>query len=79
MWDGAVHPGVHHLGVWVDDVGAETQRAVDAGWAVAAAGRSPDEGYGSYSYVVPPSGPIVELVDAALLPRFERWWAGGSL
>ena len=31
MWDGADAPGVHHQGVWVDDVAAEVERRVDSG------------------------------------------------
>lgn len=79
VWDGRDHPGVHHVGVWVDDVAAETQRCLDAGWEVAAAQNTPDAGYGVFSYVVPPSGPIIELVWSAVEPAFERWWAGGTL
>ncbi len=79
VWFAGDSPGVHHVGVWVDDVVAETNAAVANGWRVAAASKSPDDGYGSFTYVVSPSGFIVELVDAAVLPRFERWWAGGPL
>lgn len=79
IWDGRVHPGVHHVGVWVDDVAAETEAVLAKGWSLAAAAVSPDEGFGGYTYVVPPSGTIVELVNGALLPRFEAWWAGGAL
>jgi hypothetical protein len=42
MWDAADAPGVHHQGVWVDDVGAEVERFVATGWTLEAAGRSPD-------------------------------------
>ncbi len=38
IWDAADHPGVHHVGVWVDDVSAETQRCLADGWRLAAAG-----------------------------------------
>ncbi len=79
VWDGSQQPGVHHVGVWVDDVVAETERCLDAGWAVAAAAAAPDDGYGAFAYVVPPSGPIVELVSGALQPFFAAWWDGGSL
>ncbi len=79
IWDGRDEPGVHHVGLWVDDVGAETERCLDAGWRLAAAGASPDDGYGAFTYVVPPSGPIIELVWSAVQPRFEEWWAGGNL
>ncbi len=79
LWDGREHPGVHHQGVWVDDVAAEADRARAAGWTIAAAAKSPDEGYGNFAYIQPPSGMIVELVNAAIKPRFDAWWAGGSL
>lgn len=79
VWHAGDNPGVHHLGVWVDDVAAETQRCVDAGWTIAAAAASPDDGYGAFTYVVPPSGPIIELVWSAIRPRFDSWWAGGTL
>ncbi len=79
VWDATGAPGLHHLGVWTDDVAGETQRLIDGGWALVAASRRPEEGFGMFTYVAPPSGLIVELVDAALTPMFERWWAGGPL
>lgn len=79
VWDGRDVPGVHHVGVWVDDVAAEADRCVSRGWSVAAAQRAPEDGYGSYAYVLPPAGPIIELVWSAARPRFEAWWAGGDL
>ncbi|HJM96848.1 MAG TPA: VOC family protein [Acidimicrobiales bacterium] len=77
IWDGRIDSGVHHVGVWVDDVAQETERFISQGWTLLAAGVSPDKGYGGYTYVAPPSGTIVELVTAAIKPRFEQWWAGG--
>ena len=44
--DAGLHPGVHHVGVWVDDVVVEAERLVDAGWAIAAAHLPPEEGFG---------------------------------
>jgi lactoylglutathione lyase len=80
IWDGRDVPGVHHVGVWSDDVAADTDRCIAAGWSLALAAKSPDEGYGGYTYVqAPGSAMLVEFVAAAALPRFERWWAGGSL
>lgn len=79
IWDGRGDPGVHHVGVWVSDVAAETERLIRLGWELAAASAPPDEGYGGFTYVVPPNGTIVELVIDAIEPVFEQWWAGGSL
>jgi lactoylglutathione lyase len=76
FWDGTGCEGAHHVGVWVDDVAIETDRLVGIGWKVVGAQRDPGagDGYGSFSYVEPPSGLIVELVDRAALRRFEQWW-----
>ena len=40
-WHAGDSPGVHHVGIWVDDVAAATKRCVTDGWNVAAAGASP--------------------------------------
>jgi catechol 2,3-dioxygenase-like lactoylglutathione lyase family enzyme len=78
LWDGRDLPGVHHHGIWVDDVAAETERLVALGWTLEMAGKAPEEGYGSMSYVRSPNGFLLEPVTSAARPRFERWWAGGS-
>jgi hypothetical protein len=78
LWDGADWPGVHHHGVWVDDVAAETERLLGLGWTLEMAGKAPEDGYGSMTYVRSPQGFLLEPVAAAVRPRFERWWAGGA-
>lgn len=67
-------PGLHHVGVSVDDVGVAAASleangfmmevfAADSGWA----------------YVRSPVGLRIELVDRASQPGFDRWLAGGNL
>lgn len=77
FWDGNDAPGAHHIGIWVDDVAAETSALVDAGWTLLGAQRDPGdgEGYGVFSYIQPPTGLIVELVDRKVEPSFEQWWS----
>ena len=70
---------MHHVGVWSDDVAGETRALVEHGWVVRLAQVDPAHGYGAFTYVQPPSGLLVELVSSAVRPRFERWFAGGSL
>lgn len=79
IWDGRLAPGLHHVGVWSDDVGRQTQELIDAGWALLMAQQPPEQGYGVFTYVQPPSGLIVELVWSAVQPMFDRWFAGGPL
>jgi lactoylglutathione lyase len=76
FWDGDDRTGAHHLGIWVDDVDAETKALVAQGWTLVGAQRDPDDdaGLGVFTYVQPPTGLIVELVDRAVLPHFEQWW-----
>lgn len=77
IWDGREVPGVHHVGVWCDNVAAETEAAIADGWTCMAAGASPDNGYGRWSYVQPPTGMLVEFVSAEILPGFQKWWSDG--
>lgn len=79
IWDGRSAPGLHHVGVWSDDVAGETRALEQRGWKVLMAQASPDRGYGAFTYVQPPSGLIVELVWGAIAPMFQRWFAGGPL
>jgi catechol 2,3-dioxygenase-like lactoylglutathione lyase family enzyme len=76
FWDGRDRTGAHHLGVWVDDLVGETDRLVGKGWTLVGAQRDPGdgEGFGVFTYVQPPTGLIVELVDRTVLPFFEQWW-----
>ena len=79
IWDGREQPGIHHVGLWSDDVVRDTEAAIARGWTLRAAQRPPDEGCGAFTYVQPPSGLIVEYVTTAVRPMFERWFAGGPL
>lgn len=76
FWDGDDGPGAHHIGIWVDDVTAETRSLVHDGWTLLGAQRDPmaGEGFGVFSYLQPPTGFIVELVDRKVEASFEQWW-----
>jgi catechol 2,3-dioxygenase-like lactoylglutathione lyase family enzyme len=79
IWDGNDAPGAHHFGYWSDDVQADTEAMLADGWTLELAAAAPADGYGRFTYVRSPSGYLVEPVAVANKPRFERWWAGGSL
>ena len=78
FWDGNENPGVHHFGVWVDDVKAETERLLGLDWELLGAAKSPAEGFGNMTYLAPSNRTILELVASINKPRFERWWGGES-
>ena len=77
FWDAADGSGAHHVGLWSDHVSAETQQLVDAGWTLVGAQRDPSDGDGCgvFSYVQPPCGLIVELVDRRVAASFNEWWS----
>jgi hypothetical protein len=79
IWDAADGPGPHHFGYWIDDVKAETERLLACRWTLVIAADSPANGYGRFTYMRSPGGLLVEPIAVASRPRFERWWAGGSL
>jgi len=81
-WDTAIGgAGLHHIGVWVDDVARVNQELVSQGFAVELAGESPEQGYGAFTYVRSPGGVLFEPESGrhGAKERFERWYAGGSL
>jgi catechol 2,3-dioxygenase-like lactoylglutathione lyase family enzyme len=81
VWDASEYPGLHHIGVWVDDVKGVNEELVKAGWNVEMAGLSPEEGYGGFTYVRSPAGILFEP-ESCLgggKERFARWWGGSDL
>ena len=81
-WDTSIGgAGLHHLGVWVDDVARANEELLQQGWVVELAGRPPVEGYGGFTYTRSPAGILVEpeTTRGGAKERFDRWYAGGSL
>jgi catechol 2,3-dioxygenase-like lactoylglutathione lyase family enzyme len=81
-WDTSIEgAGLHHIGVWVDDVARANEELVRAGWVVELAARSPEEGYGGFTYTRSPAGILLEpeTTRGGARERFDRWYAGGSL
>ncbi len=74
IWHGGDAPGAHHVGVWVDDVAGEVGHLTGDGWALVAAQKRPEEGFGMFAYLAPPNGMVLELVDGRVRPHFEAWW-----
>lgn len=76
-WHGDLK-NLHHVGVWAD-VPALTEELVGRGWELVMAQKSPEEGYGSFSYVRSPTGLLLEPVAEANKPRFDVWFSTGKL
>ena len=67
-WESGDAQGAHHLGVWVDDVPAEVDALVASGWRIVASAAAPEDGFGAFAYVAPPSGLVVEVIAARAKP-----------
>lgn len=77
FYDPALAPDGRHIGVWVDDLKAETDRLLGQGWRICAAGGRPEDGYGILTYVAPPTSAfVVELVCQSLKPTIDAWLQG---
>lgn len=77
--DPAQGTGCHHIGYFVEDPGAETERLLAQGGELVMCAASPEEGFGRFTYVRWRNGMLVEPVALANKERFEAWWAGGEL
>jgi hypothetical protein len=74
LYDLSRSPDGRHIGVWVDDLVAETERLLAKGWRIEAANGTPDAGYGVLTYMSPPTSAfIVELVSSELKPMIDEW------
>jgi hypothetical protein len=78
VYDRNLHSG-HHVGLWVDDVATKAAPMIAAGWKIVVSSLPPENGFGTFIYLRPPNaGMLVELVNVAAKPRFDRWWGGAD-
>lgn len=68
----------HHIGLWSDDVAGDSADLEAQGAPRLVTYDHAGEGALGFAYHRMPSGLLVELVDRAREPDFERWYAGGS-
>lgn len=74
LWDTSSGPGrLHHLGMWSEDLEAESQHLEGVGAPLQATFDSDSGGVSGFAYHRLPSGALVELVDAGARPAMERW------
>ncbi|MCP3973040.1 MAG: hypothetical protein GY720_00945 [bacterium] len=78
IW-GPEHAGLHHVGVWTEDMAADSAWLESHGYPreVTLASRSTD-GPSGFTYQRSPFGLRVELVPTSSQPAFANWFAGGE-
>lgn len=70
---------VHHTGLWVDDLVADSQRLAEQGMPLEAAGVQDGHSPAICAFHTNPHGLRLELVEATRQSSFENWLAGGEL
>jgi hypothetical protein len=70
--------GLHHMGIWSEDIVADMQALLDQDYTVAATGEGRGGSPVGFAYLNGPTGVLVELVETRSKPAFERWLAGGE-
>lgn len=66
--------GIHHVGMWVDDVTNAAASVAQHGFVIEAAAAD-----SSWTYVRSADGLRLELVNRSSRPAFDRWLRGGRL
>ena len=78
FWDAGAYGGIQHIGYWTEDLLGDLDTLADAGWTIRCTGADPDGGPTGFSYLMGPDKQLIELVDVAMRPQFDRWYAGGN-
>jgi hypothetical protein len=74
VWECNEHSNLHHIGVWSDDLHAETSRYSDElVCPLQLCGRDADGRLQQFAYHRDPLGVRIELVDAAMKPMMEEF------
>jgi catechol 2,3-dioxygenase-like lactoylglutathione lyase family enzyme len=74
VWECNEHSNLHHIGVWSDDLHAETAKySNDLVCPLQLCGRDPDGSLQQFAYHRDPLGVRIELVDAAMKPMMEEF------
>lgn len=66
--------GIHHIGVWVEDLVGEINALSSRGFRTEVVSHS-----SGFAYMQASDGTRIELADAASQPDFARWVGGGHL
>lgn len=78
LWD-VPGTGLHHAGLWVDDVVSASERLTALGMPLIAHGARPDGSIGRTAFHDNGTGSLVEILDECLREPFRVWMSGGDL
>ena len=73
VWECNEHSNLHHIGVWTDDLAAESDRVGAAACPLQWSGRAGDSAPAAFAYHLGDLGVRIELVDSAIRPGLEGY------
>ena len=75
-WDHVPNGAPHHLGWWSHDFEKSIKDLVDDGYQLESWMVDADDQPARFAYLLSPSGQRIEIVDIAVRPQLQEWWAG---
>lgn len=78
LWDADLYSGPNHNGYWTGDLAGDIDELTAGGFDLVYAGAGDGPGPQGFAMLQAPSGARVELIDEAMRPMFETWYATGT-
>lgn len=75
-WDHVDNGGPHHIGWWTHDFKKSINDLVHEGHRLESWMVGDDDQPARFAYLLNPSGQRIEIVDVAVRPQLQAWWAG---
>ena len=79
FWDADLYGGLNHMGYWTENLHADIESLEAGGCQLIYGGAGEGGNLEGFAFLVPPAaGMRIELIDVAMRPAFDRWFAGGE-
>ena len=79
FWDADLYGGLNHMGYWTENLHADIESLQAGRCELIYGGAAEGGGLEGFAFLVPPAaGMRIELIDVAMRPAFDRWFAGGE-
>ena len=79
FWDADLYGGLNHLGYWTENLPDDIESLQAGGCELIYGGAGEGGSLEGFAFLVPPAAGLrIELIDVAMRPAFDRWFAGGD-
>ena len=79
FWDADLYGGLNHMGYWTENLHDDITTLEAGGCELIYGGAGEEGSLEGFAFLVPPAaGMRIELIDVAMRPAFDRWFAGGE-